>query len=112
MRKNEFNTLMDFTSQYVGEWNPSVEHWFGLDFSYHNSEYRFCTGSMYNKEDTMLVDGRYALFYLYKKHPTTNQYELLGEFADMVDVLKSTVIEGIFFKNVIMDDETEILGQD
>ena len=33
MRKNEFNTLEDFTTQYTGEWNPSEGHWFGLDFS-------------------------------------------------------------------------------
>ena len=34
------------------------------------------------------------------------------EFANMEDALNSTCIEGIVFRNVIMDDNTEILGQD
>ena len=31
MRKNEYTSLEEFTSQYVGEWGPSDGHWFGLD---------------------------------------------------------------------------------
>ena len=34
MRKNEYTSLEEFTSQYVGEWGPSDGHWFGLDFEY------------------------------------------------------------------------------
>ena len=43
MRKNEYESLEQFTSQYVGEWNPSGGHWFGLDFMYRGKEYRFHT---------------------------------------------------------------------
>lgn len=52
MRKNEFNSLEDFTSQYTGVWAPSEGHWFGLDFSYNGIEYRFNTGSMYEEKKT------------------------------------------------------------
>ena len=116
MRINEYNSLEEFTSQYVGEWAPSEGHWFGLDFSYSGNEYRLNTGSMYNPDDTVLSDGRTALYGLYIK---TNEigsgipsYKLLGEYADMQDLLDSTVINGIPFNSVIMDDETELLGQD
>ena len=120
MRINEYNTLEEFTSQYVGEWAPSKGHWLGLDFSYKGNEYRLHTGSMYNPENTILQDGRKALFGLYIKMPANPEssvaesyvYNLLGEYADMSELLESTVVCAIPFKEVIMDDSTELLGQD
>ena len=115
MRKNEYVSLDEFRSQYIGVWAPSEGHWFGLDFSYKGNEYRFQTGSMYAAEDTILPDGQTAIYGLYhrnndvKAHQT---YDLLAEFATMDDVLISTCIEGIPFAEVIMDDDTELLGQD
>ena len=120
MRINEYKSLEEFTSQYVGEWAPSKGHWLGLDFSFRGEEYRLHTGAMYHSETTILQDGREAMFGLYIKNPEDDEsstvkhymYELLGEYADMSDLLKSTVICGIPFKDVIMDDLTELLGQD
>lgn len=112
MRKNEYNTLKEFTSQYIGEWNPSEGHWYGLDFSYLGNEYRFHTGTMYAGEDDVLEDRREVLFGLYKKLSNSNKYELLAQFATMDDLLESNVIEDTPFKIVIMADETELLGQD
>ncbi len=115
MRKNEYNSLEEFVSQYTGVWGPSDGHWFGLDFAYHGREYRFNTGSMYNKNDTVLPDGRTALFGIYEKLVEPHdgkEYVLLGEYANMDDVLTSTVIANMPFRSVIMADETEILGQD
>ncbi len=115
MRTNEYNSLEEFTSQYIGEWAPSENHWFGLDFSYNGTEYRFNTGSMYEQQDTILPNGEKALFGLYRKSndsKSKKEYTLLEEFANMNDALNSTCIEGIAFKKIIMDDNTEILGQD
>lgn len=115
MRKNEFNSLEDFTSQYTGVWAPSEGQWFGLDFSYNGIEYRLNTGSMYKEQNTILPNGKEAIFGIYRKNNNTTskkEYVLLEEFADMEDVLNSTCIEGIAFSDVIMDDETELLGQD
>lgn len=115
MRINEYNSLEEFTSQYIGEWAPSENHWFGLDFSYNGTEYRFNTGSMYEQQDTVLPNGKKALFGLYRKSnepKSKKEYTLLEEFANMNDALNSTCIEGIAFKKIIMDDNTEILGQD
>ena len=52
--------------------------------------------------------------YVYKKinKELYGKYELLGEYADMHDLLESRVIEGRSFAEVIMDDYTELLGQD
>ena len=111
MRKNEYKVLKDFTSQYTGEWNPSEGNWYGLDFSYHGAEYRFHTGTMYENENEITSDGREVLFGLYIKNDN-DKYTLLEQFATMDDVLESNVIENTPFKNVIMADETELLGQD
>jgi hypothetical protein len=115
MRKNEYKSLEQFTSQYTGVWGPSDGHWFGLDFIYRGEEYRFHTGWMYEKPG-VLPDGREVMFGLYhKKDMKTSdecEYELLGEFADMSEVLESTAIQGRPFKEVIMDDDTELVGQD
>lgn len=115
MRKNEFNSLEDFTSQYIGVWAPSEGHWFGLDFSYNDVEYRFNTGSMYEEQNSVLTNGKDAVFGLYLKNNNPKlkkEYILLGEFADMEDALNSTCIDGVAFRDIIMDDETELLGQD
>lgn len=115
MRVNEYNTIEEFTKEYIGLWNPSEGHWFGLDFKYNNVVYRLHTGSMYQQTNTILPDGRKALFGIYQLYNSTNtdyNYELLGEYADINDLLSSTVIDNRVFSEVIMDDSTEILGKD
>jgi len=109
MRKNEYKSLEEFTSQYTGEWNPSEGHWYGLDFIYDGQEYRFHTGCMFEGEKN-------ALFSMYIKKMISNtdsiQYRLLCQFDTMDEVLESKVIGNRPFKEVIMDDSTELVGQD
>lgn len=119
MRINEYQSLDEFTSQYVGVWGPSEGHWLGLDFAFAGNEYRLQTGSMYEPNNTTLPDGRIAVFGLYVKCKDAHQrregipkYLCLGEYAEMSDLLSSTVIDGKPFSDVIMDDMTELLGQD
>ena len=115
MRKNEYNSLEEFTSQYVGVWGPSDGHWFGLDFIYNGAEYRFHTWTMYKDEREILPDEREIVFRLYRKNEgdiSGKDYTLLGEFATMEEVLDSTCIGGVAFREVIMDDDTELQGQD
>ena len=64
MRKNEYNSLQEFTEEYTGIWSPSDGHWLGLDFRYYNKVYRLSTDTMYDPADTALPDGRTAVFYL------------------------------------------------
>ena len=110
MRINEYNSLKEFTDEYTGVWSPSSGHWLGLDFKYQDVEYRLHTGAMYNSENTILPDGRIAKFGIY--YLKNNEYELIGEYADMNDVLEKCMINGKKFKDVIMADSTEILGKD
>ena len=115
MRINEYNSLQEFTDEYVGEWNPSKGHRLGLDFKYNGVVYRLHTGAMYNKYDTVLEDGRTALFGVYRRctdESAPRDYVLIGEYADMDDLLDKCFIEGRKFREVIMDDNTEMLGKD
>jgi len=117
MRINEYNQLEQFVNEYTGIWNPSEEHWFGLEFKYKGNIYRLSTGSMFNEQDTILPDGRTAVYGIYilkdiSAYPDMTSCELLGEYADMKDLLSSKVIDGIEFCEVIMDDQTEILAKD
>lgn len=119
MRKNEYNSLNEFLSQYIGIWDPSNGHWFGLDFLYNGVEYRLNTGTMYGEKDKIDNSGNVIQFGLYRKtnkkdphHPDIYLYELLDEKASVTALLDSLVIDGIPFKDVIMADDTELLGQD
>ena len=62
MRKNEFTSVEQFKAQYTGVWDPSDNHWLGIDFIYHGIEYRFNTGSMYSSRNTILPEGKESLF--------------------------------------------------
>ncbi len=115
MRKNDYTSIEEFTSQYTGIWAPSEGHWYGLDFIYEGQEYRFNTGAMYADVNTILPDGREAVFGLYKKASSPkalHKYALLAEFATMEEALNSTCIGGVMFRKIIIDDNTELVGQD
>lgn len=108
-----FVSLEQFRSQYGGVWAPSDEHWYGLDFSWNGKEYRLHTGLMHSNESETLPDGKTVLFGLYEKAGGLQpEYHLLGQFASMDDLLKSRVIDGCLFSEIIMHDDTVFTGQD
>ncbi len=118
MRKNEFQALEDFTNRFIGEWGPSEGHYFGLDFSYKGRIYRLHTGVMY-QEPEFLPDGREVLFGLFLSDVSEDlfwssdvKFTLLAQFATMEELLDSCIIDKRPFREVIMDDETEIIGMD
>ena len=118
MRINEYDNIEQLRSQYIGVWGPSDGHWFGLDFLYNGQEYRIHTGTMYGNEDNV-VDGIVKQFGLYKKtdepdekYPSIKKYILLYEFESFDELLEKSKIDGILLKIAIMDDNTEMLGQD
>ena len=64
----------------------------------------------------MYEDEKDALFSLYHKKEEINhnekEYELLGQFESMNALLDNTFLNNTQFRDVIMDDDTELLGQD
>ena len=118
MRKNEFDSIEQVKAMYVGVWRPSDGHWFGLDFLYNGQEYRIHTGTMYGDHDNV-VDGVVKQFGLYQKtdlpdekYPDINKYDLLFEFSAFEELLTQATIDGESLETIIMEDDTEMLGQD
>ncbi len=116
MRINEYNSLEEFTYEYDGK-ACGEGHYCGLEFSYKGAIYRLHTFGMLERGTPKLKDGRKGLFSLYKilrnyPGPNDEDYELLGWFADMPDLLKSKVIDNREFREVIMDDSAEMLAKD
>ena len=108
----QIRDIDDFKSQYTGEWDPVEGHWYGLNFSYNGTRYRFNTWSEVNKNLTVLPDGRKARFGLLKNSSGSQRYTLLGEYASIEEVLFSTVIDNIPFSSILMDNATELISQD
>ena len=118
MRKNEYENIEQLKSQYVGVWGPSDGHWFGLDFMFHGQEYRIHAGTMYGNKDN-IENNVVKQFGLYLKtnepderFPDICKYVLLYEFKSFDELLKNAIIDGTPLEIAIMDDDTEMLGQD
>ena len=115
MRINEYQSLEEFTSQYTGEWSPSDGHWFGLEFRFKANDYRLHTGIMHESDPAHDSEGREILFGLYAMNLRANegeQFIRLASFTSMDELLCYTGIGNRPFREVIMDDSTQILGQD
>ncbi len=113
MKKNEYNAIEEFISEYQGVRDPVNNKWLGLEFKYDNRYFRLSTDSPHE------LKGCDKVFCLYKFLVTGPCYfldndgcELLGEFENIESLLDSLVIDEIKFREIIMDDNTEILAKD
>lgn len=64
----------------------------------------------------MYEDEEDKMFNLYLKkedsESANKEYELIGQYESMDELLNARVINNILFRDVIMDDDTELIGQD
>ena len=114
MRVNEYNSLEEFTSQYIGEWAPSDGHWLGLEFRYKGEDYRLHTGAMFSNEPKYNPHGEEIVFRLYKVVSSSNgsTFVQLAAFSSMKELLKYSGIDSRPFSEIIMDDNTQMTGKD
>ena len=90
----------------------------GIEFRYKDVYYRMCREPQDEKNVIILPDGRTGQYDVVILHcektgyPMSESFELIGWYSDLEDVLDNCVIQGRKFRDVIMDDETEILGKD
>ncbi len=115
MRINEYNSLDEFIYEYDSGRRPSTEtqgrKFMGIEFLYRGVYYRMCCEPAEN-------DGEPRFYYVYVMHcesqgyPTADRFEVIARYEKFQDLPEKFLIGGVPFKDVIMDDNTEILSQD
>jgi len=115
MRVNEYNCLYEFIYEYDSGRRPSTEtqsrKFMGIEFLYRGVYYRMCYEPVEN-------EGEPRFYYVYIMHcesrgyPAADDFEVIARYEKLHDLLNNFLIGGIPFKDVIMDDNTTILGKD
>lgn len=123
MRKNEYNSLDEFVDEYsTGKsfsWQNAErkEKFMGIEFKYNNVCYRMCREPGKDEDMPVLPDGKRGRYdvmicHLWMPEYEDDDFQLVGWYADLDDVLENCIIDGRKFKDVIMDDDTVITGKD
>lgn len=105
MRTNEYTKIDDFLSEYTGKRDPANNLWYGLEFKYNGYYYRL---DYINKSIKLMK----LQFENNTSYPASSGYDVLGEFQSMSELLECVVIADKPFKEVIMDETTELLSKD
>ena len=129
MRINEYDNMNQFIYEYDRGRRPSDEthdqRFMGIEFLHDGVYYRMCREPLPNDDgnyDMQKVYGRdefqpgyYQVYIMHCEksgYPGADEFETVGIFNDIYDLLDNCIIGGKFFRDVIMDDATEILGKD
>jgi hypothetical protein len=118
MRINEYTSLQAFCQEYdENRYNNEVEKHIGLEFIFNQVYYRMCREPLNENELPILNDGKKAKFDVNIVHWKNGfgsdfTYELVGWYSCLEDVLDDCIIQGKSFRDIIMDDSTEIIGKD
>ncbi len=98
-----YDTLEEFINEYSSIENDVGENSRGMDFRYKNERYRICR----EFDDVFYV-------YSVKEMPNDNdEFDIIGICNSMDELLSSTFIKGIPFKEIVMDEvNTIIFGKD
>ena len=116
MRINEYESLDKFIYEYDSGRHSSVDatkgrKFMGIEFSYGGVFYRMCREPLENDD----ANGVYQVYIMHcekQGYPIAERFELIGRYEQFQDLLDYFLIDGVPFKKVIMNDNTEILGQD
>ena len=122
MRKNDYNSLEEFIGEYSGIRNEKYDIVYGIDFNFNGKLYRMTMDQMepdslrkefekklnkkLGKYEVALVDFNASSDFQY------GEYQFIGWYSDVYDLLENCYIDGIKFKDVIMSDNTIIEGKD
>jgi len=118
MRVNEYNNLEEFIVEYDEIDRKDIRGFCGIEFTYHGVYYRMCREPISEEKLPTLPNGNKAHYDVMIVHWKNDlwvgeyEYELVGWYENIEDLLQNCHIEGRTFEEVIMDDETEIIGKD
>lgn len=122
MRINEYNSLDEFIYEYdsgraSSKSDTEGRKFMGIEFSYKGVYYRVCREPIIDDTTPIEVkeDGRYNITIMHCKkfgYPIADNFESIGWYDDIYELLEKCIIDGVKFKEIIMDDSTEILSKD
>lgn len=122
MTFNNYDSLDDFIGEYSGICTKKHERFYGLDFTFHGKLYRMTIDQMEpndirEKFEKMLNKklGKYEVALVDPKGSSElqyHEYQFIGWYFDIYDLLENCYIDGMKFKDVIMDRNTILEGQD
>lgn len=112
MRVNEYETFEQFYEEYNYDRNIFEEHYSGLDFLYKSKYYRlghdYCNSDKEHKY-------KYIAYEIIQKDNAeyfNGEYKVVGQFISLDDMLENWLFDDLKFRDVIMDNDTKILGKD
>ena len=117
-RKNEYTSLQEFREEYDGISYKKHRSFIGIEFTYHDVYYRMCREPLVDEHLPTLPNGNkghYNVVIVHWKNGewfSDYEYELIGWYENIEDLLQNYYIDGKKFKDIIMADETEIIGKD
>lgn len=122
MRKNEYDDLEQFIYEYCSGPAPSDDthgrKYMGIEFEYHKTYYRMCREPLDDAERPVLANNKLGYYNVTIMHcdtmgyPMADYFESIGWYSDIYDLMEHCIIGGKTFKDIIMADDTVILGQD
>lgn len=117
MRENEYNNLQEFIEEYDGKKYKAHRSFIGIEFTYRNIYYRMCREPLADDELPTLSDGtkgHYRVVIVHWKNGWFSDfdYELIGWYHNIEDLLNNCNLNGQPFRDVIMANETKIIGKD
>jgi hypothetical protein len=115
MENNSYENLEQFIYEYnSGRMASNENHarkFMGIEFLYKNIYYRMCREPLF--EDKNSAFYQVSIMHCEKfGYPIADEFEILGNYKDIYDLLDNCIISGKSFKEVILDDKTKILSQD
>ncbi len=105
MRTNEYTELKEFLSEYTGKRDPANNMWYGLEFKYNDSYYRLDYVNTSIKLMKLQFENNTS-------YPASSGYDVIGEFQSMSELLGCIVDDDKSFKEIIIDENTELLSKD
>lgn len=117
MRINYYSNLQQFYDEYSDIPIANIRKFIGIEFIYKNKYYRMCnepkgSGVPCDSNGTELSFAVYEVDWHGNICGHNFTYTPLGFYHDLDEVLDNCIIQGRKFKDIIMDDNTEIISQD
>ncbi len=111
MRVNEYNSFEEFYEEYNYDRDVFSGHYIGIEFKYNDKYYRLSHDYSLSDESHIY---KYFSFELVKKNDAyfNGESKVIGQYKNLNDALDNWIIDGKPFREVIMDDNTQILDKD